>query len=268
MLGKQWEREEYMSSWNPELYLKFKEQRTQPARDLISRIDLKYPERILDIGCGPGNSSKELKNRWIKAEILGLDSSETMISKAISDYPGINFVLADATGQLGYLGKFDIIFSNAAVQWMPGIDVLLPNLFSMLIPGGIMAMQIPNPSTMPIQIAVDQASADEKWVNKFNSFHNGLFLHEPGYYFDILNELSDDINLWETHYHHIMPDHESIIDWYSSTGMKPYLDLLEEDEKEQFRSKVLDIIRQEYPLQRNTNVLFKFRRIFFTAEKI
>ena len=256
-----------MSKWNPELYLKFKIQRTQPAKDLISRIKVEYPDRILDIGCGPGNSSNELKNRWRRAEILGLDSSETMVKKAINDYPDINFVLADATGSLGYLGKFDVVFSNAAMQWMPGIDVLLPKLFEMLNPGGVLAMQIPNPSTMPIQTAVEKTAGQEKWGNRFKGFHNGLYLYEPGYYYNILTGLSDDVSLWETHYHHVMPDHEAIVEWYSSTGMKPYLALLEDKEKEQFCAEVLDILKQEYPLQINKNVLFPFRRIFFTIYK-
>lgn len=257
-----------MSSWNPELYLKFKKERTRPAEDLILRIDMKYPKRILDVGCGPGNSSNELKKRWPTSEILGLDSSSSMVEKASKDYPGINFILADATNSIDFLGKFDLVFSNAAIQWMPGISEILPKFFELLNPKGVMAVQVPNPSGMPIQIAVDKVADSEKWKSVFMRFSNGLFLNEPGYYYDILTGLTDDINLWETHYYHKLPAHESVIEWYASTGMKPYLELLKDSEKVQFSDEVLKIIKQEYPVQNDGSILFPFRRIFFTASKV
>lgn len=256
-----------MSEWNPEQYLKFKKERTQPAFDLISRIDMKYPQRILDIGCGPGNSSCSLKDRWWNAEVLGLDSSKTMIKRAIDEHRNINFVLADATQDIRRFGMFDIIFSNAAMQWMPGIEKLLPQYYKMINPGGVMAMQIPNPSSMPIQTAIDKVAASGRWSDCFPGFHNGLYLYEPGYYYDILSDLTNETNVWETHYHHIMPGHQAIIEWYSSTGMKPYLDMLADEEKHAFSNDVLDIIKNEYDIQKDGSVLFPFRRIFFTITK-
>lgn len=256
-----------MTSWNPELYLKFQEERTQPAKDLIARIDLKKPERILDIGCGPGNSSIELKKRWTEAEIIGIDSSKSMIDKAVMDYTNLKFILADATGPTEFLGKFDLMFSNAAMQWMPGIDKLLPRLFSQIKTNGVMAMQIPNPKFMPIHIAVIQTAGNRKWKSTFRYLPNSLHLFEPGYYYDVLSGLSKNISLWETHYYHKMPGFESIIEWYSSTGMKPYLGLLNDKEKEQFSDEVLKKIKKVYPVQSNGCVLFPFRRIFFTAMK-
>ena len=101
-----------MIDWNPDLYLKFGKERTLPARDLISRIGLENPTRILDIGCGSGNSTIELKKRWPNAEIIGIDNSDAMIEKARSLYPEIDFRLMDAKEDLTCLGKFDIVFSN------------------------------------------------------------------------------------------------------------------------------------------------------------
>ena len=257
-----------MSDWNPELYLKFKNERTQPAHDLISRIDMRYPQRILDIGCGPGNSSHLLKGRWFSAEVLGLDSSEAMIERAIKEHRNVNFVLADATGDISRFGMFDIVFSNAAMQWMPSIEKLLPFYFKMLNPGGIMAMQIPNPSSMHIQTAIDRVASSDRWKNYFLQFQNGLYLYEPGFYYDILRSLSKEANVWETHYHHVMPGHQAIIDWYASTGMKPYLSLLSDDDKQAFSDDVLFIIKNDYKIQKNGSVLFPFRRIFFTLQKL
>jgi trans-aconitate 2-methyltransferase len=139
--------------------------------------------------------------------------------------------------------------------------------FKMLNPGGLIAMQIPNPSTMPIMHAITKTAAENKWKLIFEGFNNGLYLYEPGIYYDILCKHSGDINVWETHYHHIMPNHESIIEWYSSTGMKPYLDLLDEDGKEEFAADVLSQIKLSYPAQADGTVLFPFRRILFTAKK-
>lgn len=200
-----------MSEWNPELYLKFKAQRTQPAIDLISRIRFKKPERILDIGSGPGNSSNELRKKWRHAEIMGIDNSKTMIHKAKKSYPKINFLLKNAAGNLESLGEFDIIFSNAAVQWIPGIKKLLPYWFSMLKLGGVMAMQIPNPTKMPIHTAIKSVASRDIWSNRFTEFFDGLHLHEPCFYYDILSYIKGDIDIWETHYCHIMPNHEAIV---------------------------------------------------------
>ena len=114
-----------MSDWKPSLYLKFEKERTQPAIDLVNRIEIKSPKRIIDIGCGPGNSTKVLQEKWEKAEIIGIDSSSAMIEKAKENYAGIDFIQYDASSDLSFLGKFDIIFSNAAFQWIPDNHLLI-----------------------------------------------------------------------------------------------------------------------------------------------
>src|SRR5208337_5518052 len=107
-----------MSSWNPELYLKFKNERTRPSIDLVSRIDIEAPERIIDIGCGPGNSTQVLHGRWPLADITGVDKSEEMIKKASGDYPDQKWAVGDASS-LKAETPFDVVFSNAALQWIP-----------------------------------------------------------------------------------------------------------------------------------------------------
>jgi len=115
-----------MSDWQPDLYLKFGKERTQPSIDLAAKIGLDDPKRIIDIGCGPGNSTNVLKARWPRAQIMGLDNSEAMIDEARSKYPGMDWIYLDASGDLSGLGNFDIVFSNAALQWMPNQQILLP----------------------------------------------------------------------------------------------------------------------------------------------
>ncbi|MFA6697585.1 MAG: methyltransferase domain-containing protein, partial [Eubacteriales bacterium] len=136
--------------WKPNLYLSFERERTQPSIDLMTRINLDKPYRIIDIGCGPGNSTNILKLRWPEAELIGLDDSEAMIQQAKEKYKDIKWVLADATGDLSSLGTFDIVFSNAAIQWMPNHPALIKNMFKLLNKGGVLAVQVPYTEEMPI----------------------------------------------------------------------------------------------------------------------
>lgn len=152
-----------MHEWNPDLYLKFEKERTQPVKDLISRIEKDNPERIIDIGCGPGNSTMELKKRWPGAFIVGIDSSENMIKKAKLDYPQLEWIVFDANEDLSPLGKFDIVFSNAAIQWMPGHKELVRKFFGMLNDDGVLAVQVPNTEYMPIRAAIRETADEDVW---------------------------------------------------------------------------------------------------------
>ena len=132
-----------MLDWNPDLYLKFEKERTLPAKDLISRIEIVNPKRILDIGCGSGNSTHELKKRWPNAEIVGIDNSKSMVEKARSLYDDTKFILMDATEDLSPLGKFDIVFSNAAIQRIPDHENLIKSFYDLLNDKGVLAIQLP-----------------------------------------------------------------------------------------------------------------------------
>ncbi|SMC70617.1 methyltransferase domain-containing protein [Sporomusa malonica] len=257
-----------MKDWNPNLYLKFEKERTQPVIDLISRIEKDNPERIIDIGCGPGNSTRQLKNKWPQADITGLDSSPNMIQKAKENLPGLKWVIGDAGADLTQLGKFDIVFSNAAIQWIPNNEQLLPKLFSLLKDSGILAVQVPNITDMGIKIAIQKTVEARKWNEYFVSATAETFYYPPQFYYDILSRLTSEISLWETHYYHVMDSHKSIVDWYTSTGLRPLLDKLpNEDLRFEFSQDILRNIETEYNFQQDGKVLFRFRRIFFTASK-
>ncbi len=147
---------------------------------------------------------------------------------------------------------------------------MLRNYFrigSMLKLNGVMAMQIPNPTQMPIHAAMKSVAVNGEWGGRFDGFFDGMHLYEPCFYYDILSCLNGEIDIWETHYHHIMPNPEAIVDWYSSTGMKPYLSELEDDECAIFEELVLRKVRKEYPVTADGMVIFPFRRIFFTITK-
>lgn len=135
---------ERMSDWNSKQYMRFEIQRTQPSIDLINRIELNAPARILDIGCGPGNGTINLKKRFPMAEIIGIDSSENMLDKARNDYKDIEFLKCSVPNELNIIeGKFDLIFSNACIHWIPDQKKLISTVMSMLNKNGVFAVQIP-----------------------------------------------------------------------------------------------------------------------------
>ena len=257
-----------MSDWNPNHYLQFDRQRTQPSIDLVTRIMMDAPERIIDIGCGPGNSTNVLKIRWPRAEITGLDSSQAMIAEARTKHPDIGWVQADASGDLSQLGTFDVVFSNAAIQWIPDQERLLPKMFGMLNLGGILAVQVPDTEQMPVYIELNKLAASDKWKNRFIGMKSTHSVHNAPFYYDAICGLSNEIDVWETRYFHVMESHTDIVKWYSSTGLRPYLDCLKDDApRAEFLEEFENALRDVYRIQADGRVLFPFTRIFFTAKK-
>ena len=257
-----------MSDWKPNLYLTFEKERTQPSIDLVMRIDNENPKKIIDIGCGPGNSTNVLRMRWSEAEIIGMDSSEPMIEQAKKNYDNINWICVDASQNLSELGLFDIVFSNAAIQWISDQHLIIPNLFHILNKGGLLAVQVPCTKNMSIHTELKKLVSTVKWEKHFNSLSSTYSIHTADFYYDILSSLSQQIDLWETDYYHIMNCHQDIVKWYSGSGLRPYLDCLtNENVKAEFISDYESVLKNSYPLQKDNKVLFPFTRIFFTAHK-
>ena len=255
-----------MSDWKPDLYLTFGRERTRPAVDLAARIEVDNPKRIIDVGCGPGNSALVLKARWPDAEIVGLDSSEAMINRAKSEYPGIEWICADASGDLTGLGKFDVVFSNAAIQWMPDQEALLPRLFALLKEGGAFAAQIPDTDQMPSHTELMKLVSAPKWKSRFTDMAPAHLTRPAAFYYDNLCGLTGEIDLWETRYFHLMNTHAEIVKWYSGSGLRPYLDCLKDSAvKTEFIKEYENALKIAYPIQSDGRILFPFTRIFFIA---
>jgi trans-aconitate 2-methyltransferase len=251
--------------WNPELYLKFKRERTQPSIDLVSRINLSNPKKIIDIGCGPGNSTQVLVERWFNSKILGVDKSPSMIEKAKNDFPNQEWKVMDASN-FELNENYDLVFSSATIQWIPEHDKLLNNLWRLVNEGGGLAVQVPLFHLMPISRLIEEVANEDEWKNKVLDDLELLIFNNSHYYYNVLSKLSSNIELWETDYYHIMNSHKDIIEMIKSTGMKPYLDKLEsEKEKNEFEKKVYEKIVEAYPKQDDDKVLFPFKRLFFIA---
>ena len=157
-----------MPTWDPDLYLKFANERAQPALDLIARVDSLRPGRIIDLGCGPGNSTAMLRQRWPEAEVTGLDNSAEMIAAAALAYPAEKWVLADAASWTAD-SPFDIVFSNAALQWLPDHAVLFPHLMAQVASPGVLAVQMPYHYESPLHYVVQEVANDAAWRERMEA---------------------------------------------------------------------------------------------------
>lgn len=256
-----------MTDWSANQYTKFIKERTQPAIDLANKITLSNPRKIIDIGCGPGNSTRVLADKFNDAYIVGADNSQNMLDKAKSLNPDLNFMLFDASRDFTDIKeRFDVVFSNACIQWIPNHRELIKNMMGILNDGGMLAVQTPMNYQEPIHLIIGELIKSRKWKNKFANprlFYNLT----QGEYFDLLSEVTDDFSIWETVYCHRMPSHESIIEWYKGTGLRPYLNELSEHEAEEFEREVYNEVVKAYPIQSNGEIIFRFPRFFFTATK-
>lgn len=256
-----------MHSWNSSQYLKFEQERTQPSIDLIARVPLHAPSKILDVGCGPGNSSAALKKHFPESHVLGIDNSPQMIKAAKAHYTDMDFAICDAANELPNLDHdFDLVFSNACIQWVPNHEKLLTQLSELLRPDGILAVQTPMNYKEPIHIIIEQLASSDEWKDKIPNkriFYNLL----PEQYYDLLSSLFGVFSIWETVYYHSLRSHDDIIEWYKGTGLRPYINALSEDDGIRFVAQVKEALLQAYPVQKNGDVIFRFPRFFFTAQK-
>lgn len=252
-----------MSDWNPEKYLLFKKQRTQPAIDLARRVLDCQPRTIADIGCGPGNSTAVLKSIFPDAQLIGIDSSEGMIAKARSAHGDIEFSVCRAED---LAGNYDLLFSNACLQWIPEHETLIPKLMVRLNPGGAMAVQMPMNHDEPLYRIISHVAAGPKWDFSGVHFEKNDVL-SPAEYYDILSRCADSFEMWETVYYHALPSHEHLLEWVRGTRLRPYLDALDEAGAREFESEILSAAKAAYAPTSSGEVILKFRRFFFIARK-
>lgn len=250
--------------WDTDQYLRFGDERTRAAADLVARIDLPRPESIVDLGCGPGNSTRLLRARWPRARILGLDSSPEMIAAARAADPDSDWIEADI-GTWAPEGTFDLVFSNAALQWLPGHPALMGRLFAMVSPGGALAFQIPSDAYSPVRTFIREISDDPAWNARMAAARGALTMETPAIYYDALARSARALDIWETEYSHVMEGPRAIVDWIAGTGLRPFLDGLDADERSEFIDRLRTRVAAGYPRRVDGRVLFPFRRLFVIA---
>jgi trans-aconitate 2-methyltransferase len=252
--------------WNADQYGKFIDERTRPAIELLSRVDLTEPVYIYDLGCGPGNSTVLLKGRWPDAHVVGIDNSESMLASARKDYPDIEFLAQDIAAWSPNKPA-DIIFSNAAFQWLPDHEKLLPQLASHLKPGGVLAMQMPHNQERPTHTSMRAVALEHNWSVDLRRVQQIQPILDARIYYDVLNPYMHDIDIWETEYFHIMDSVDAIVEWFKGTGLRPFLEALGKDEQQEFLNRYAARLKAHFKPQTDGKVLLPFPRLFLVARK-
>ncbi|UDF33703.1 UNVERIFIED_ORG: trans-aconitate 2-methyltransferase [Shinella sp. XGS7] len=253
--------------WNPALYRRYEDERTRPAAELLARVDLETPQRVIDLGCGPGNSTELLARRYPAAQIIGLDHSPAMLEAARERLPGLAFLQADLA-QWSSPEPVDLLFANAVLQWLPGHQALLPHLLAQLAPGGVLALQMPDNLEEASHRLMRETAALPPYVAHIGpaAARRERLLGAEAYY-DLLAPEAE-VDLWRTHYYHRMDDAAAIVDWVRATGLRPFLDALPDASlRAQFLADYQARLETAYPARRDGSRLLGFPRLFIVARR-
>ncbi|QND51174.1 trans-aconitate 2-methyltransferase [Phyllobacterium sp. 628] len=253
-------------SWSAEQYVKFEDERTRPVRDLLAAVPGVYARSVVDIGCGPGNSTEVLVARFPNAVATGMDSSEDMIKAARKRLPDVTFEVADIASW-NAKGPYDVILANAVIQWLPDHATLLPSLVSRLAVGGSLAIQIPNNLDQPTHRLMREIAADGPWAAKLTgSAARRAPRQSAEWYYRTLRPISAKTDVWQTTYYHPLADGaEGVVEWLKGTGLRPFLDPLDETERAAFLERYTKAVAQAYPALPDGTVLLPFPRLFMVA---
>ena len=251
-------------AWNPELYRRFERERTRPARDLLAAVELSSPACVVDLGCGPGNSTELLAQRFPDTAVIGIDSSESMLTSARGRLPALRFEQGDiASWQAA--SSTDLLYANAALQWVPDHPTLIPRLFAQLAPGGTLAFQVPDNRDEPSHRLMRDIASAGPWAGKLLSAGERVRVLPAATYYDLLAPLASSVEVWRTVYHHRMDDAAAMVDWVRSTGLQPFLAPLDEAERAGFLQAYETAIAEAYPVRADGKRLLLFPRLFVLA---
>ena len=221
--------------WDPTQYLAFGDLRLRPAVDLLARIPLAAPARVVDLGCGAGNVTRLLAERWPEARITGVDSSAEMLEKARAQAPSAAFVEADIAGWRAEAPP-DVIFTNAALQWLDDHEGLFPDLLSKLAPGGRLAVQMPRNHGEASHQAMLETVADGPWAKRLSPIIRATPVAGPERYYEILAPHCGAVEIWETIYLQQMEGDNPVKEWTKGTALRPFLEALEGTERDAFEA--------------------------------
>ena len=262
-------------SWDPERYRRFAGERARPFLDLLGRVHTPTPATVVDLGCGPGPTTALLSDRWPSADVLGIDSSVDMIEAAGTHArPGrLRFTVGSITDWDA--PPVDVIVSNAALQWVPDHLGLLPAWSAALRPGGAIAFQVPRSSGVRAGEVFQSVAARPRWAALLGAAASGTGPRASGSpvrpiadYIDVLATAGLRVDAWETTYHHLLQGPDPVWEWFSGTGLRPYLDALGADQRAlaDFRAEVSALLREAYPAT-PYGTLLPFPRLFVVAHR-
>ncbi|MFD4632038.1 trans-aconitate 2-methyltransferase [Streptomyces sp. NPDC058284] len=267
------------ATWDPHQYLRHAGHRSRPFADLLARVPelpaAGRPPRIADLGCGPGNVTRLLAGRWPTAHVTGLDNSPEMLAEADrltgpTDGGGrLDFAHADATDWTPPPHAYDLILSNATLQWVPDHPGSFPAWVDALTPGGTLAFQVPGNFDAPSHALMRELSESERWRDRLGGrLRHADAVLTPGAYLERLTALGCEVDAWETTYQHLLTGDDPVLDWVKGTGLRPVLTALADDPgaTEEFLTEYRALLREAYPPTGHGTV-FPFRRVFAVARK-
>jgi trans-aconitate 2-methyltransferase len=252
-----------VSGWDPAVYLKFGGERTRAAADLLARVPLGAPQRIVDLGCGPGNSTALIASRYPAADILGIDSDTAMLAQARAAHVNARFETGDLETWAPREAP-DLIYSNAALHWAPDPISLSVRLFNTLAPGGALALQVPQNFGKPSHVEMRAAATNGAWARKLaDVFQPKLTRAED--YARALAPHGATLDIWSTAYLHILDGDDAVLRWISGSALRPYFARLSGAERAAFEADLAGRLRQAYPPEADGRTYFPFYRLFAIA---
>ncbi len=259
-------------SWDADLYLRFADHRLRPALDLMGRLDPANGRRsghaIYDLGCGAGNITRILAERFTGSPVIGIDSSEEMLAKARTQT--VDRHVTFASGDLAHFEPSAppaVLYSNAAYQWVAGHIDLFPDLLKLLPSGGQLAIQMPRNHEAPSHALMRKAAEMGPWKERLDKVRSIGPVSEPGRYYDALKPLSAELEVWESIYQQPLTGKDPVAHYTAGTGLRPYLDLLHEPERSAFFAAYAALLAEAYPTRADGITLFPFRRLFIVARR-
>ena len=255
-----------MEDWLPDDYLRFADERNRPARDLIARISLKAPELVYDLGCGPGNSTALLREAYPQAKLVGLDTSKTMLAKARKGLPQVQFMEADIAAWPGEPDA-DLLYANASFQWVPDHVSVLLRLLKGLKAGSVLALQIPDNLDEPSHRLMRETAETGPWAKALKDAAGSReVIRTPHEYYTLLKPHCRSLDIWHTAYYHVLDGVQGIVDFVRTTGLRPFLDPLDEAMRVQFIDAYRAELAKAYPVILDGKVLMRFPRLFLVAQ--
>jgi trans-aconitate 2-methyltransferase len=253
-------------AWSPEQYLKFAQPRLRPALELLVHIDQAAPRCVYDLGCGPGNVTRFLVDRWPQAQITGVDDSTEMLAQAARDVPTVTWVNQNLDVWVPAAPP-DVIYSNAALQWLPQHDRLFPRLFGQLAAGGVLAVQMPDNFQAPSHTAVADVVRSGPSRPTLEPLLRPNPVGAPAFYHRLLAAQAKTVDIWTTEYLHVLTGADPVKEWTKGTWLRPFLEALAGAQRADFEARYAAQVALAYPPQPDGTTLFPFRRLFIVAEK-
>ncbi len=251
--------------WSARQYLKFEDERTRPPRDLLAQVPLKSARCVFDLGCGPGNSTELLVERYPQAQVIGLDSSPDMLRQARTRLPNCEFAQADLA-DWSPPERTDLLFANAVFQWVPDHPAVLRRLLSALTEGAVLAVQMPDNTEEPALALMREVAAGGPWAAPLALAAAARDdLPAPAAYYDLLGPLCAQLDIWHTAYNHVMAGADAIVEWFRGSGLRPFLAPLDDAMRRDFLADYTARVAQAYPPRHDGRVLLRFPRLFIVA---